>query len=308
MNRAEIEIGRFKHFGSIIKSNWGSMLRLNLMFFLFIVPIMAVIFFIIPVLENKFITDNGFNFVGDLGLGFTGATNDTSLALHGIYMLRIYFYLLLIPGMALAGVGASGLFYCMRNKVWGANVKIKTHFFRGIKKYWWKFMTAFAFIGAVGYGVAGSINAYFLFSINATAPWWIWIVMIFACLLALATALFMFMYLANVTMYRIKYRHTIKNSIILAFVTGIAGLIIFVMMALPTLLYLSGITKIILLVFFGLYGFAFYALAIQCFGQYAADAFPNAVYKLTLEEEERSRRRKANQEKKKTRLNKGKKR
>ncbi len=291
MNREPLQTGMFRHWWAIIRTNLTSLLAQNLMFFLFAAPILAVIFFVMPLLETKYVIESGFNFVGDMGFGFSGANNDANIASKGIYMMRIIFYSLIIPGFALTGVGAAGLFYCTRNRVWGATVKIRVHFFRGIKLYWWKFVLAFTTVGAGIYGITGSINAYFYYSVLGTAPWWIWIIMIASCIFTLLTLIYMFNYLPSVTMYRIKHTATIKNSLLTSVVSVFASLIIMVMLSLPLLMFLSDITMIILGIFFLFYGFSFYALAIQCFGQYVADGYVNALYEQSIISAERDRRR-----------------
>lgn len=305
INREPIDRGMFSYWWTTLRGNMTSMFTQNLMFLLFILPLFILLKFLMPTLEQKFILENAFNFVGDLGLGFTGATNHTYLATKGIYMFRILFSLLIIPCFTLAGLAASGLFYSMRNLVWGAKVKVRVHFFRGIKKYWWKFMLAFTLIGVVAYGVIGSIYGYLYLSAGGeVAPWWIWPIMIFACLLALVTILYMLVYLPTVTMYRMKHTEIMHNSAILSFVCAIPAIILAVLLAAPLLMALSPIAEVILLVFLGLYGFSFYALAIQCFGQYTADNFTAVLYEQKIMNEERERRRQNRGSKKKNNNNK----
>ena len=308
MNREPLQTGMFKHWWTIIRANLSNLLALNLMFFLFAAPIIVVAFFVFPVLETKFILDSGFNFVSDMGLGFTGSNQDTEMALRGIYMFRIMFNTLIIPGFALAGVGAAGLFYCMRNKVWGANVKVGVHFFRGIKLYWWKFMLAFLVVGIGVYGIIGSINAYFFYSVLGTAPWWVWVLMIGACIFTLLTIIYMLNYLPAVTMYRMKHTKTINNSLILSVVTVVPALMIIVGLSLPLFAFFNSISTLILAIFFLFYGFSFYVLAIQCFGQYVADSFTNILYEQSVLQAERERRRAehGDRKKKNTKAKKGK--
>ena len=297
LEKNDIEVGMFKHFWGTFKSNMTSMFANNLMFLLFALPIVIFIFFIMPLLEQKYIIDNNFNFVGDLGLGFIGATNDTLVAMRGIYNMRILYYLTIIPGFTLMGIGASGLFYCMRNKVWGANTKVFKHFFRGVKKYWWQFMLAFTFIGVVVYGFVASIQAYLLMSVGATAPWWIWLVMVLISILALLTLVFMIVYLPTINMYRMKNRYTIKNSLILSFISFVPAVIMVLLLAIPFAMMAWMFTKIIFMVLFGLYGFSFYALAVQCFGQFNADKFTNYLYDQSIIQAEREKRKRLHMEK-----------
>lgn len=290
VNRVQPETGMFKHWWNSFKSNYGSLVVQNLMVIVFALPLIALLV-LMPMFEQKFILDNAFNFVGDLGLGFTGATTDTFSAIKGIYIFRILFYLLIIPCFSLVGIGFSGVFYSSRNVVWGAKVKIR-HYFRGLKKYWWKFMLAFTVIGIATYGVIGSIYGYLYLTHCGMTNWYMWLVMIFACLFALLVIYFMLIYLPTVTMYNFKHGEIIKNSIYMGIVLIFPSTLIAIVMALPIVaLAMISITKIILYVILVLFGLSAYAVAIQSYGQYACDAYINPLYEQSVAQEERNRRR-----------------
>ena len=122
INRPAIQTGFFRHWWQTFRANYGSLVLQNIMCLLLAAPFIAFVFFIMPQLEQRWILQSGFNFVGDLGFGFTGGTNDTTLAIRGIYLFRLMFYSLIIPCFSLMGVGMAGLFYSSRNVAWGAKV------------------------------------------------------------------------------------------------------------------------------------------------------------------------------------------
>lgn len=295
INRPPIETGMFKHWWTTFKSNYGALVLQNIFCMLLAAPFIALVFFVMPNLEQRWILQNAFNFVGDLGFGFTGATNDTMLAIKGIYMFRLLFYSLIIPCFSLIGLGMAGLFYTSRNVAWGAKVKIR-HFFRGIKKYWWQYILAFTIIGVAAYGVLASVFGYLYLQTAGLTSWYMWFVMIFACIVAIAVIYFMLTYLPMVTMYDFKNNVKIKNSILLAVALLFQSTILAVILVgLPIALIWTSFTKIILLVSFILFGFAAYASAIQCYGVYVADNFTSVLYQNMLYAQEKQRRREANE-------------
>lgn len=291
INRPPIETGMFRHWWSVFKANYGAFVLQNIFCMLLAIPFIALVFFVMPNLEQRWILQSGFNFVGDLGFGFAGATNDTTLAIKGIYLFRLMFYSLIIPCFSLIGLGMSGLFYSSRNVAWGAKINFR-HFFRGIKKYWWQYMLAFTMIGVAAYGVLASVYGYLYLQIAGFTTWYMWFVMIFACIFALLTVYFMLTYLPMITMYDFKNKVKIKNSILLALVLALQSTILAIfMVGLPISLIWTGFTKIILLISFVLFGFAGYSSAIQCYGVYAADNYTDVLYQNMLYEQEKERRR-----------------
>lgn len=308
INRPAIETGMFRHWWTVFKANYSALVLQNIFCMLLAAPFIALVFFVMPNLEQRWILQNAFNFVGDLGFGFTGATNDTTLAIKGIYMFRLMFYSLIIPCFSLIGLGMAGLFYSSRNVAWGARVKLR-HFFRGIKKYWWQYVLAFTVIGIAVYGVLASIFGYLYLQTAGLTSWYMWFAMILACVLALAVIYFMLTYLPMVTMYDFKNGVKIKNSILLAVVLLFQSTVLAVILVgLPIALIWTSITKIILFVSFILFGFAGYASAIQCYGVYTADNFTSVLYQNMLYTQEKERRRAANENRryvKKVKKNKG---
>lgn len=283
----------FAYWWQTFKANYSALVWQNLFCILLAIPFIALVFFIMPNLEQRWILQNGFNFVGDLGLGFGGATTDEITAIRGVYLFRIMFYSLIIPSFSLIGVGMSGLFYSSRNVAWGAKIKLR-HYFRGIKKYWWQYTLAFTGLGVAVYGVLASIYGYLYLQICGLATWYMWIVMILACLILLLAVIFLVMYLPMVTMYSFKNKDKIKNSILLGIVLILPAFFLSVLfIGLPIALIWASFTKIILLVSFVVFGFAGYSTAIQCFGVYVADNYTTVLYQNMLTTAEKEKRRAA---------------
>lgn len=295
INRPPISGSMIRHWWVTFKANYSALVLQNILCMLFAAPFIALVFFVMPNLEQRWILQSGFNFVGDLGFGLTGSTNDTTLAIRGIYLFRLMFYSLIIPCFSLIGLGMSGLFYSSRNVAWGAKIKLR-HYFRGFKKYWWQYMLAFTVIGIAVYAVLASIYGYLYLQIAGMTTWYMWIVMILACIIALLVLYFMLAYLPIINMYNFKNKIKIKNSILIAVALIMqATLLSVLLVGFPLALVWSYLSKMLLLVSFVLFGFAGYATAIQCLGVFAADNFTTVLYENMLYLQEKERR-KANSE------------
>ena len=288
LNRQPITTGRIKHYINTFKSTFSTFAGANILTFIFFMPLIFVAFFFMPQLEAQAVA--GANFVGDIGFGFTGATNDTIIAIRAIYTLRIQWMALIIPCMLLGGVGMAGLFYCCRNRVWGAKIPVIKHFFRGVKKYWWQYMLAFTFLGTLAYGIYALITNHFLLATYGAVPAWNYIVLVLICIIAFLTLIFFSTFLGTSNMYKMSFGKVIKNSIILSIIMFIPALMMTIFIALPFLMFLSSITKIIFYIFFILCGFSYIALAYQEFAQYANDIFTNELLAQKAIEEEKNRR------------------
>lgn len=288
LNRQPITSGRVRHYIFTFKSSFSAFIGANLLTIIFFIPLIFVAFFLVPTLERQ--TVLGANFVGDLGFGLTGSTNDTLIAIRAIYELRITWMSLIIPCMLLGGVGMSGLFYCCRNRVWGAKISVFKHFFRGISKYWWQYMIAFTFLGALVYGIYALLTNHFLMATYGAVPAWNYVVLVLICILAFLTLIFYTTFLGTNNTYKMSYAKVIKNSMILSFLMIIPAIMITVIISLPFLLLLSSISKIIFYIFFIMCGFSFIALAYQEFAQYANDTFTNELLAQKAIEAEKTRR------------------
>ena len=294
INRPSIETTMFRHWWRTFKLNYSTLVLQNIFCLLLAAPFIAIVFFVMPYLEQYWIAQSAFNFVGELGFGFTGSTTDTISAVKGIYLFRLMFYSLIIPCFAIMGIGLSGLFYSSRNVAWGAKVKFR-RLFRGIKKYWWQYMLAFTVIGVAVYGVLASIYGYLYLTTAGMTSWYMWIVMIIACIIALLVVFFMLMYLPIINMYNFKIKDKVKNSILLSVALIMPSVFLSaILIGLPIALIWSSLTKMILLVTFALFGFAAYTTAIQCYGVFAADNYTTILYQNLLYIQDKERRRAAN--------------
>lgn len=298
VGREPIKTSYIKHFTSTLKQNYSTLFLQNLLFALFLLPLGILLLYLLPLME-KVATAN-LNFAGDIGMGFPGATNDVITGMVKLFDLRILYLAYMIPCFTLAGIGAAGIFYVCRNLLWGAKVKVRIHFFRGIKKYWWQFMIIGTIIGAEVFLVGFSVLNHLKMQALGNVEWWSYLLMIGACIIALATLIYGIFFIPMMTMYRFKAKDLFKNSAIMSIVMVVMALILLVVFALPALLLLSQITKLLLYMFIITLGASMYALGIQTFGVFVSDNFIKPLYQQEIENKDKQSRKKQPANKAKT--------
>lgn len=305
LTKVPIETGRIRHFFNVFKSNYTDLMLANLLFIVFALPAILVIFMVVPRMISALNINLDFN--GDMGIAFGGRYEVTE-GLLNIYNSWQWGFLMLVPCFALMGIGMAGLFYCVRNMLWGAPVKIRIHFFRGIKKRWAEFLLAFTYLGFVVWAVGYSIFEYLKSNLNGTANAGHWVFMIFSCLLALLSILYLMMSLPMYVNFRFKFGSNIKNSIILSLTMFVAEIILLIVLAIPFLMMLSDFTKMIFYVALAMIGISFYTLAISALAQNVFDSTIIPLYEHELKEKEKEAKKERDRQNRQTKANRKKRR
>ncbi|MDE5990350.1 MAG: hypothetical protein K2H36_02065, partial [Clostridia bacterium] len=241
-----------------------------------------------------------------IGIGF-GVQDDTVSALSQIYDVRLKVYgISIFPTCLLFGLFASGLYYCCRNMLWGANVKIFKHFLRGIKSHWYKFVLSFAWLGALATGFACSLIMILKeTAVNgqANAGWWVLVV--FIGIIALASAMYMLVGNGMYVCYRYKMKEYIKNTSSLVLMMIGPTLTVTLFFSGVMALFFVNLIGLFLLVFMALIGFSAFAVFSLAFSQYACDNTIGYMYEeqLKIKRKEQEKQAKAkNQAKKKQQM------
>ena len=293
--------GRIRQAMQVISVNMTKLVLLNLIMLVACVPLIVMIMYYLTKQEASILS--GMNFSTGIGIGF-GVQDDTISAISQIYDERMKVYgLTIFPTCLLFGVFASGLYYCCRNMLWGASVKITKHFFRGIKKNWYKFLISFAWLGALATGFACSLIMILKeTAVNgqASAIWWVLVV--FIGIIALASAMYMLVGNGMYVCYKFKMKEYIKNTSSLVLLTFVPTLMVTVFFAGIMALGFVNIIKVLLLIFLVMIGFSVYAVFSLAFSQYVCDNTIGYMYEeqLKIKRKEQEKQAKAkNQAKKK---------
>ena len=290
LTRTPIEGGRIGHFFSTFKKNYTDIMLANLLFIVFALPAILAIFYFAPTMIRALNSMLDFN--GDMGIGF-GGKYDIVSGMVNIYNTYEYMFLILIPCFSIIGLGMAGLYYCSRNWLWGAPVKISKHFFRGIKKRWAEFLLTFTYLGAVVCMMGCSILEYLKADALGTPNAGHWVFMIASAILLLLSAIYITTSLPMSVSFRFKMGSAIKNSLILSIATFPIILITLIVLALPMLFVLNSFMRIILYVALAMIGVAFYVLAVSALAQNMFDSTIIPLYEhdqIRREKEEKKER------------------
>lgn len=292
--------GRIRQAIQAISQNLTKLVLLNLFMVIACAPMIVTYFWM---RAQEALAVAGLNFSTGIGVGF-GITDDTLIAIERIYDIRLMGYgLAIFPTCLLAGLVASGLYYCCRNMIWGTKTKVFRHFFRGIKNNWYKFMLSFAWLGALATGFACSLIMVLketALNGSANAGWWV--LMIFIGILALLSALYMVVGQGMYVTYKYKMKEYIINTCCLTLILILPALIVTIFFAGIMALSFVSILGTFLLVVMVLIGFSAYAMFNIAFSQYFTDSFIAYMYeaeeKAKIKEQEKQAKQR-NKEKKK---------
>ena len=269
--------GRIREAMHVISANMTKLVLLNIIMLIACIPLIVMILYYQRTQESEILA--GLNFSTGIGIGF-GVQDNTIDAISQIYDLRLFIYgVTLFPTFALFGIFASGLYYCCRNMLWGASVKIRKHFFRGIKSHWYKYLLSFSWLGILATGFACSLirilkeNAVYG---SANAGWWVLIVV--CGLLTLLSAIYMLIGNGMYVTYRYKMKEYIKNTCILALMTIKSATLVVVFFSGVMALFFVGIISVFLLIVMIMIGFSAFAVFSLAFSQYVCDNVIGYLY------------------------------
>ncbi len=137
--RSTLPTSRWGLFWDILKGRFGRMVITNLLVFVTFLPLIAIL-----VWRWLIVGTQGFSgpFGGGLGAGFPAIPNIAGAAEEMTFSTDLLFYGLLIPAMAIAGLGISGGMYIVRNMIWTEGIFVANDFVRGIKRNFWNVLEA----------------------------------------------------------------------------------------------------------------------------------------------------------------------
>ena len=283
LTRTPIEGGRISHFFSTFKKNYTDIMLANLLFMVFALPAVLIIFWLTPSIIK---TLNGMlDFNGDMGIGF-GGKYDIVEGMLNIYSSYENMFLMLIPCFSLMGLGMAGLFYISRNFLWNAPVKIRVHFFRGIKKRWAEFLLAFTYLGGVVCMMGCSVLEYMKADVLGTVNAGHWVFMIVSAILLLLSIMYLMISLPMCMSFRYNFKSTVKNSSILTLSLFVVILILIIVLAIPALMMLNSFLRMIFYVAVAMIGFGFYVLAVTALAHNIFDTTIIPLYEHDLRRQE----------------------
>ena len=289
-------IGRFKYFGSVAKRRNGSILLANLMFILFVLPLVAVIvtvivggveniaYFLQKMSAPYLMTNVGF------GISESAYTHaDVSRYIADVYYIT---FACAGAGVLIMSIGLSGMMPLCMNFILGDTFFSKKdnygndvpraikEFFFGIKRYWWQFLIVGAMMLALVAGI-GNVFVYFVSSFKlGEAGVGHWFMIIFAAIIALFGLMFLLHLMPIIVLYDMPFKNKMKNAAIFAVQMFVQNFGIIAVFSVPFLLLaltntiVSAIVLAVLLVF----GSKYYCLTMCNYEQYISEKIIMPIY------------------------------
>ena len=215
----------------------------------------------------------------NLGLGYPVITDAIMIGQYRTFMFEVRSYAILVPLIAIAGIGLGGTFNVMKLFGWGEGVSVVGPFFRGIKENWKSFLVTYLFFGMSFFLLIFTISAYKYMNTLST------VLRIFAMVLGIAQFIFMLCMVLFMSTQAVTYKLTIfrlfKNSFIFTialifhtiFFIVISLIPVIILMILPQTIAIFGWMIFIFL------GPAYMFLIWTVYSQWAYDEFVNSRIK-----------------------------
>lgn len=275
--KAKYPAGRIKHVIDIMRVEMNGVLRVNLWFLLFMLPLLAGLIWLMPYMVSEVTQE--FNFMGGVGIGYPGTSDsftDGTLAVYDVYKTCLWIF---AGCLLLAGVGIAGLLNCCKKLMWGEKLSATRDFFYGIKKYALKTLlfvavSALVMMG-VGYLVFWQLGA----AATGTAEWWGWVIVALVALVGFLLLSVNMILLPMIPVYNLPLKDLIKNSAILSSQLIIFQVLVQVVCVAPIVIVLvSGFLSMIVYMLMIMFGFCFVGLCMTAYAQMAFDNITTPLY------------------------------
>lgn len=129
--RSTLPTNRWELFWDIFKGRFGKLFVLNLLMFLFALPLIALILFRVISLMNL---GGNYPFTQCFGVGYLSAVTVNGYAEAIVFQTDLIVYLAMPIVLSVFAIGLSGGAYVMRNIVWTEGIFVANDFWKGIKQ------------------------------------------------------------------------------------------------------------------------------------------------------------------------------
>ncbi|MBE7078100.1 MAG: hypothetical protein E7377_05330 [Clostridiales bacterium] len=276
--RSTLPTNRWQLFWDIFKGNFWKIVKVNLLIFVFFIPLLFVI-----IMNSLLMQSNGviYPFGANLGIGYPAMP-----ALQGVsewltVQNNIMLYLEIMIAMFVAAVGLSGGMYVIRNMVWTEGIFVTNDFWRGVKLNYKNALETALFFSAVLF-LGQMLISFSDFSIAAGAVTkgqivWLRISQATSYVFITLAAMMTLWMIALGVNYNMGFRVMLKNSFLMTIGTlpqtvffGVLALLPFALLMLggTTLIMIAGIIVI-------LFAFAYALLVWLDFAQWVFDKYIN---------------------------------
>ncbi len=251
------------------------MILTNLLVFITFLPLIAILVWRWLVVGAQGLAGP---FGGGLGAGYPAIPNISGAAEEITFGTDLLFYGLMIPAMAIAGLGISGGMYIIRNMIWTEGIFVANDFVRGIKRNFWNVFEAVLIFSVLLFlaRTMGNLSDWLVARGVSNAGWLVASKVIGYVFVALAILICLWMISLGVN-YKQGPWQLFRNAVVMMFGT-FPQTVFFAVVALWPLalaLFTSGIVMIIGLILIIFIALAYAMLVWMDYSQWAFDKFIN---------------------------------
>lgn len=274
--------GRWKQIIDTMKAEQSGLMKVSLWLILYLLPLIAVLVYAIPVMVDKVAAS--YNFMGNVGVGYPGTSDSIIEAKTAIYDTYAKLVLLVVPCGVFLAAGLAGAFNCAKKYLWGEKVLPTKDFYLGIKRHYFKFLALTLVSAALVCGVAEVtiwLQKCRLTGNNQAVAWILTVLSYIVALLLLTVNVFA---MPSAVTYKISLKNTVKNAVILDSRLLLISVGIVLMCCVPVVILLLGggsILTFLVYVLMVMFGFSFVILSISALAQFSFDNVINPLYRET---------------------------
>ncbi|MEG2453449.1 MAG: hypothetical protein RSB20_01110, partial [Clostridia bacterium] len=271
----------------------------NIWFILFLIPMFAVLFWYVNVAVSQAIV--GFNFMGNIGIGYPGGSDDAVQGMIAVYDAYQKVLFLLLPAIVIMSIGVAGAFNCYKKYMWGEKVSVTKDFFRGVKKHWYKYLIVMIVNALIVLGTGSALIYFLKLQALGIATAGYWVMLISVCIAAFLLMYVNMTLLPMICALDLPLHKQLKNALIISLKFAPAGLILWVVCLIPfgLLFVASTFVSMMLYMMFIMFGFVLYGLAFTAFSQLAIDNVLTPLYQLSIAPTEPTKKKNKNKNKNK---------
>lgn len=214
IKRLRLPTTRRQQFFDIIKVNFNNIVKISLLVILLSLPLILMLGVVQPMLG--YVIGSKYDFLGNSLTGFPGTTDSLLLAQIEVEQTNMAFFLVMIVPITLMGPGLAGLFYTIRNLVWGKNITVKVDFWKGLKLGWKQYTLLCFLVGVVLALCMAVLTVFNIQSILGVVDGWGIIAVTFVIIAAIITVSVVLFMLPQLAMFDMKFTRVLKNSAFLA--------------------------------------------------------------------------------------------
>ena len=273
--RSTLPTSRWSLFFDILKGRFGRLILTNLLVLVTFLPLIGVFVWRWLVMGSQGLAGP---FGGGLGVGYPALPDISGAAEEMVFYSDMLFYGLVIPAMAIAGLGISGGMYIIRNMIWTEGIFVANDFVRCIKRNYWNVLEAVLIFSALLFlaRTMGNLADWMVAQGAPSSGWLVASKVIGYIFVALGILICLWMISLGVN-YKQGPWQLFRNAVVMIFGTFPQTVFFSVMALLPLALviFTKGIVLIIGLILLFFLTLSYAMLVWMDYSQWAFDKFVN---------------------------------